>query len=369
MAASGDPAPVPDSVPVAVIGAGLAGSLSALALARRGMAVELIGPPCGTDDLPAATALSYGAVAGVAAAERWRELEAFHGPLGWHTSAVVTHGLAPRPGSAPGARDHRTWMARMGDRPLDGLLARLPPLPVPLPFSRVDTVALAEALPGALRRARVQRREQPVRRLESRGKGWSLQLRDGSRLERRRVLLAAGAASRGLWPALPDRLRCSWAGVLVERHRQGEGPWLRAVQRGWLVFPRHLQRPGLERLGHADGGRRWVVDVGLAPWGNGLLAGQISWLPPGDALGGDEGEPDAPWLERLLRQELARLDPALASRGRFQLVPVSYCSDGCPVSARVAAGLWVLAGASGAFSSLPALAEALAQEIHSDGGR
>jgi hypothetical protein len=98
-----------------------------------------------------------------------------------------------------------------------------------------------------------------------------------------------------------------------------------------------------------------------------LLAGQISWLPPADERSGEESTPDAPWLEGLLRQELARLDPALASRGRFRLVPVSYCSDGTPLSGVVAPGLWMLAGASNAYSTLPALAEALAEAIHSDG--
>ena len=372
MEPSGDPDTAPDSVQVAVIGAGLAGCLSALALARRGLAVELIGPPGGSDDLPAATALSYGSVAGVAAAQRWRELEALHGPLGWHTSAVVTHALAPRPqphapGSAQGRQDRRAALERARDALLDGVLARLPPLPVPLPFSRVDAVALAGALPGALLRARVQRREQRVHTLEPRGTGWFLQLRDGGWLERPQVVLAAGAACRRLWPALPDRLRCSWAGVLVESHRQGAGPWLKALRRGWLVFPRRLQRPALERLGRTDSGQRWVVDVGLAPWGEGLLAGQISWLPPDDDLSGPGADPDAPGLERLLRQELALLDPALASRGSFRLVPVSYCSDGTPLSGRVAPGLWVLAGASNAYSTVPALAEALAEAIHSDG--
>jgi glycine/D-amino acid oxidase-like deaminating enzyme len=370
MGATGDPDTAPESLQVAVIGAGLAGCLSALALARRGLAVELIGPLCGTEDMPAATALSYGSVAGVGAAKRWRELEALHGPLGWHTSAVVTHALAPRPdipGAVRGPQNRRAEMMRARDVLLDGLLAGLPPLPVPLPFSRVDAVALAGALPGALRRAGVQRREQQVHNLEPSGTGWSLQLSDGRRLERPQVVLAAGAACRSLWPALPDRLRCSWAGVLVESHRQGAGPWLKALRRGWLVFPRRLQRPALERLGHTDCGQRWVVDVGLAPWGEGLLAGQISWLPPADERSGEGSAPDAPWLEGLLRQELARLDPALASRGCFRLVPVSYCSDGTPLSGVVAPGLWVLAGASNAYSTLPALAEALAEEIHSDG--
>jgi hypothetical protein len=203
-----------------------------------------------------------------------------------------------------------------------------------------------------------------VKVLKAYGRGWTLQLADGQSLERQRVLLAAGAACRSLWPQLPGRLRCSWAGVLAAPQLPAGSPWLKAVRRGWMVFPRRLRRPALERQGQTEAGERWVVDVGLAPWGDGLLAGQISWLPPADALDGEGAAPDAGRLEQLLRRQLALLDPPLGElRGSFHLVPVSYCSDGMPLSGAVAPGLWVLAGASNAYSVLPGLAEALAVEI------
>ena len=356
---------------VTVIGAGLAGSLAALALARRGAAVELIGPTSRAPDnaappsapeleqlcLPAATALSYGSVAGRAAAGHWRRLEAVHGPLGWRSSAVVTHRLGDDVPAQPAA-----W--------LQGLSECLPPLPAPLPFSQVDGQALVAALPQALRRAGVLRIKQELRRLEPAANGtWRLSLADGRRLECRRLLLAAGAASRLLWPALPERLRISWAGVIAVPTRQGSSRWLQAIRRGWMVFPRRLRRPELERHGVTAQGERLVVDVGLAPWGEGLLAGQISWLPS-EGSGGALESPDAGWLERRLRAELGRLDPTLAElEGRFHLVPVSYCSDGQPLCAALEPGLWALAGCSNAFSTLPDLADSLAAAIVAAGDR
>ena len=361
------------SEPVLVVGTGLAGSLVALALADRGAAVTLIGPdltaprvceggrssagPGGASmTWPAATALSYGSVAGFGPAARWRRLETSHGPLGWRASAVVLHGLTPQ-GSTQ-------------DRPAQGVLQelrrRLPPLPAPLPLSRLDGSALALRLPLALRAAGVVRIHGRLTGLEHLGAGaWALPLADGQVLTGRRVVLAAGAGSRALLPTLPERLRCSWAGVLLQAPCRGGGRWLDAVRRGWMVFPRQLQRPGLERRGRSAGQRSWVVDVSLAPWGDGLLAGQISWLPPVE--GGVRAEltpPDAAWMETQLREELGRLDPGLAAlEACFHQVPVSYCSDGVPLSGPVAPGLWVLAGVSNAYSRLPALAEELAAAI------
>lgn len=340
---------------VAVIGGGLAGSLAALALARRQLAVMLISPAAalaaGGQDA-AATALSYGSVAGLAAAARWLALESRHGPLGWHASAVVLHGL----GAAGGQR--RSPLLR-------SLASRLPLVPAPLPFSRVDGCALARALPPALAAAGVLGLQRRVRGLQpAPGGGWRLELDDGTWRSAPRVLLTTGGACRSLWPSLPGTLRTSWAGVLVQPRLRGRSRWLDVVRRGWMVFPRHLRRPALERQSsQAPPQARWVVDVSLAPWGEGLLAGQITWLPaPQTAASGAPTDLDA--LEGCLRRELGRLDPALAAlEAGFHLVPVSYSSDGVPLAAEVAPGLWVLAGCSNAYSHLPALADGLAARI------
>ena len=71
---------------VLVIGGGLAGSLAALALRERGLAVTLLSPA----PAPAtATQFSYGGVPWWAAPalrrapELWQNLERRYGPLGW----------------------------------------------------------------------------------------------------------------------------------------------------------------------------------------------------------------------------------------------------------------------------------------------
>ncbi|MFM7085785.1 MAG: FAD-dependent oxidoreductase [Cyanobium sp.] len=420
-----DPAP-PAPVQVTVIGAGLAGCLTALQLAERGVAVRLIAPTLrdsapfpvptgaaagpGRDPLPPpapagawmATALSYGSVAGRAAAARWRDLERRHGSLGWRPSAVVLHGCIP---SGEQATAIPAEAEAGAVRSLPGWIRRLraPLLPAPLPFSRLEGPALARALPAALQRVGVEMVAQSVLGLEPAADGWQLQLADGRRFHSPTLLLAAGAGSVALWPALKERLRCSWAGVLLLPELQGRSRWLAAVRRGWMVFPARLQRPALERLA-PTAEARWGLDLGLVPWGEGALLGQITWLPPaapdpavlpgwesaalcnatdqppvrqdkgtatrspgcGQAFraGAPSPPPDPAQLERWLRQGLTRLDPTLADlEARFHLAPVSYCPDGVPLAEALAPGLWVLAGCSNAYSHLPALAEGLADAI------
>lgn len=357
---------------VVVIGAGLAGSLLALALAERGLAVSLVAPEApavsgspaalsATGEQLPATCLSYGAMAGRAAAEQWQRLERRHGPLGWRPSGLVAHLETP---------------------PLD----RLPPGALALaaswlPLSRVDGELLATALPAALARAGVVRRQGWVTALEPQASGgWSLQLHwDGggpvgglaSRLAASQVVLAAGAGCRRLWPGLAPGLRSSWAGVLLA-DGAGGSPWLEQVRRGRVVMPRHWRLPALEQaaggqpaegLPGGGGDERWVVDPGLTARGEEVLLGQISLLRPGIDPG---APPDPVWMETRLRRGLAHLDPGLAALpARYLQVPVPFCPDGVPLVGPVegAAGLWVFSGFSGAFTQVPPAADDLAGAI------
>jgi glycine/D-amino acid oxidase-like deaminating enzyme len=339
---------------IVVVGAGLAGSLLALAVARRGLAVTLAGPPVGAtaggvgaaeDPLApaAATGLSYAGMLGCGPARRWRRLEARHGPLGWRRSALVLHGWPPPLDGAPLA--------------LQALLTR------PLPFSRIDVVTLNERLPQVLAQAGVERLPQPVRGLAAAAAGWRLHLSGGEELAAEQVVLAAGAGCRGLWPDLPRRLRHSWAGILLLERNPGGNVWLEQARRGRIVQPRAWRRPALERQAEETREERWIVDAGVAPWGEGVLLGQISrigpeplaWPPPG-----------AGRMEGLLRQGLAQLDPELGRiEAVYRQVPVTFCSDGRPLVEPVQGrpGLWAFTGFSGAFAAVPLWAERLAERL------
>jgi|694.fasta_scaffold01282_41 glycine/D-amino acid oxidase-like deaminating enzyme len=346
----------PPHGPITVIGDGLAGTVLALSLARRGVAVRLIG--AGAD---IATALSYGAVAWGPSSWAWRRLESLHGPLGWHSSGLVFH-------------DART-----------GLPRRLAALTrwVPVPLARIDTPTWMAARPQALAAAGVHhlaRRVKVLRHL--REGGWEMDLEpDGSSadsvLRAPTVVLAAGAGCRRLWPALPPRLRHSWAGVLLVGPDAPPNPWLDQAWRGRIVQPRHWQRPALEAGSAAPGPTpRWIVDAGLAPWGSGVVVGQISWLPRARGAPGDGPEetgslepPDAQWMEERLREGLGQLDPQLATLpAPYRQVPVSFCTDGQPLVGPVegAPGLWTFAGFSGAFSLVPTHADRLATRLVGD---
>jgi glycine/D-amino acid oxidase-like deaminating enzyme len=323
-----------------VVGAGLTGGLLALALARRGEAVTLAGPPVGFT----ATGLSYAGMLGCGPARRWRRLEARHGPLGWRRAGLVLHGWPTPLDAAPPA--------------LQALLTR------PLPFSRVDVVALNERLPQVLARACVERLPQPVRSLTGGAAGWRLQLGGGGEMAADQVVLAAGAGCRALWPDLPRRLRHSWAGVLLLERNPGGNPWLEQALRGRIVQPRAWRRPALEREAEETREERWIVDAGLAPWGEeGVLLGQISRIGPEPFAW---PPPDAVRMESLLRQGLARLDPELGRMdGAYHQVPVTFCSDGRPMAEPVQGqpGLWTFTGFSGAFASVPPWAERLAERM------
>lgn len=360
--------------PITVIGDGLAGTVLALSLARQGAAVRLVGDGGNT-----ATALSYGAVIWGPPSWAWRRLERLHGPLGWHPSGLVFHDARP------------------------GLPRRLAALTrrVPVPLARIDSPTWMAARPQALAAAGVHHLARRVRALAPRPEGgWALDLEldptthqepdptgrgaGDSVLEASTVVLAAGAGSRRLWPALPFRLRHSWAGVLLMGPEGPANPWLEQARRGRIVQPRHWQRPALEAAsGIPTPSPRWIVDAGLAPWGDGVVLGQISWLPgapeaadPGPSSSGPgtcgaPEPPDAGWMEARLRDGLGRLDPQLAALpAPYRQVPVTYCTDGQPLVGPVegAPGLWTFVGFSGAFSLVPTWADRLATLLLANAG-
>ena len=335
---------------VAVLGAGLAGSLIALALARRGLSVALIAPAT----IPAATDWSYGGVAAAAAAD-WLQLEQRHGSLGWHNSGLLLHGLPPPLQRLPPGLQARLSLARR--------------------YGRVDTAQLRQALATVLPAAGVDRLDCGVIRPPSPGPtgGWRLELAGGpacpsTAWSADQVVLAAGAGCRALWPALPERLRFSWAGaILVDPARLQPGlrdrAWLGQARRGRIVQPRHWRRLELEESAAALRQERWVVDAGLARQGDALMLGQISLVGPDF----DPADPPDPTLmEARLRQGLAELDPRLAAlTGTYRQVPVPFCLDGQPLAGPVdnAPGLWVFTGFSGSFSLVPQLAGVMAARI------
>ena len=222
---------------VVVIGAGIAGSLLALALARRGLRVRLVSQadPPGPTTASTASLLSYGSMLGQGAARPWQRLERRHGPLGWRPSALVQH----------------SW---------PGLIAALPPplqdgLTTWLPVSRVDGRLLQAGLGAALQAADVQQCQARVERLESVGlRDWRVRLRPAAvegvdrdlageeELRSATVVLAAGSGCRRLWPALPGRLRSSWAGVLVLPRIPAGNRWLEQGRRGESSAPGHRAR-------------------------------------------------------------------------------------------------------------------------------
>jgi glycine/D-amino acid oxidase-like deaminating enzyme len=246
-----------------------------------------------------------------------------------------------------------------------------------LAFSRVDTVALAAALPVALAAAGVERSDEMVEQITPAADGWRLTLASGGELQAAQLVLAAGAASRSLWPALPGRLRFSWAGVVVAdagpvsarrsgsspSAAQGTPPWLRHARRGGIVQPLGWRRPALEARSTELDREEWIVDAGLAPWGERLLLGQISLVGPDLS---HRFPPDPAPMEQRLREGLGALDPRLAGwGGTYHQVAVPFCSNGQPLVGPAAdqSGLWLFTGFSGAFSTVPALAERLAAEL------
>jgi glycine/D-amino acid oxidase-like deaminating enzyme len=287
---------------ITVVGAGLAGSLLALELADRGLAVRLI--EAGT--AAGATALSYGLLPW-SAGRAWRRLQRRHGDLGLR----------------------QRWLQR-GARGL------------PLPALQVDGQRFAAAMQPILQGLGVERRtDQP------------------SAAPQTPVVLACGAGCRALAPHLDARLRVSWAGIL-ELEPGPAGAWL-GWRQGLAQLPQRFGRQALERRAPELQQEAWVVDGGLVPCGDRLLAGQISLIRPGLEAG--QG-PDAAVMEQRLRSALAAQWPDLATApGQYRQCAVSFCTDGRPLAGPCGPDQWVLAGFSGAFAQVPDAAHGMADQL------
>ena len=390
---------------VLVIGGGLAGSLAALALRQRGLPVTLLSPGPAS---AAASQVSYGGVpwwaapALARAPELWQALESRHGPLGWRPCQLTLHGGSAHPpgaigfpgpdGKGPGA-DGLAWdgtpNAATDSNPRADLRALAAagagvkallvsagetlrerrdelgqPLGLELPYGRVDGRMLAAALPVALDRAGVRRVAGRALALEARlGSPWQVRLADGGALGAKTVLLAAGAASGQLWPALAPELATSWAGVLALSGADLAVSDLPPGASAGIVMPLLGQRQALEQQTPSRGQALAVVDAGLAPRGDDWLLGQISLVNPQGAFA---PEPDPTWMEARLRAGLARVWPQLACLpATYHQVPVSFTATGIPLVGPVAQapGLWVCAGVGAPFAALPPLLETLADQL------
>ena len=358
---------------VLVIGGGLAGCLSALALRERGLPVTLLGQ---APSWATASQFSYGGVpwwaapALARAPEIWQALERRHGPLGWQSCILTLHGGGANPPAlAAAGTGVRALLATAGEGGLELRDDQDQLLGLELPYGRVDSSILAAALPAALERAGVGRRTGSALALESAGGApWQVRLEGGGALEADTVLLAAGAACAQLWPPLTPELATSWAGVLVLSAEDLAASDLPPGAGAGIVMPLLGQRQALEQQTSSLVEGRAVVDAGLAPWGAAWLLGQISLVNP---LGQRDPEPDPALMEARLRTGLAQVWPQLASLpATYHQMPVSFTASGVPLLGPVAdaPGLWVCAGVGAPFAALPPLLETLADQLKAGAG-
>ena len=309
---------------VGIVGGGLAGALLALALRERGVPVLLLEAADGAS----ATDLSYGVIPGIpldpsplarraaAAARIWQALQRRHGDLGW--------------------------------RPRRSL---------PLPLSQVDTVRLKQRLGPVLAAAGVEQRRARVLALQPGGDRWALSLEGGERVAPARLVLAAGAGCLALAAELTAGLGMSWAGVLAL-------PPAAAGASYPLKLPTRFTRLALEGRARALQQPAWVVDAGLVPWGEGGLAGQLSWLAASGAVsaGPDPAQAEG-WLRHALATAPAPLAALAAASGDYRQVPVAFSRHGLPLAGRLPGGVWLFSGFRGAFAQVPLLAPLLAAAL------
>jgi glycine/D-amino acid oxidase-like deaminating enzyme len=300
----------------------------------------------------------------------WRRLEERHGPLGLESCALRLHWSEQEEAGGAAAAAIAAVEALAG-RHLPATAIERHERELRLPYVRVDARRLSAALPQALERAGVLRETKAAMALRREATHWRVLLADGSALVSEQVVLAAGAGCRTLWPQLPQRLRVSWAGVLALEALPASTslpPDLRDIH-----MPLLGRRHELEARANALRSAEWIVDAGLAPWGEGLLLGQTTLVRPGLSTG---APPDPEAMERDLRHGLEALSALLPDgagslllSAGFHHVPVSFSSTGMPLAGPVegAAGLWAFTGFGGPFALVPPLAPLLATAIDGKG--
>ncbi|KKZ13944.1 MAG: hypothetical protein TQ37_02770 [Candidatus Synechococcus spongiarum 15L] len=383
---------------ILVAGGGLCGTLAALALSRHRLGVTLLTGSAHPQPIPAATGYSYGGVpwwmgvgdGGKALSGqglvRWQQLQECHGDLGLRPAALLLHwsaaddntaveaGVEALMASLPeGTTPERRGRAAFCRGELQALGLTCAGA-VRLPYGRIDNHRYHQAMARLLPSRGVRCSSGAVDRLLVRhGECIGVRLTNGAMLKSDGVVLATGAAMASLLP-LPEAFRWfpySWASVLPLRQPQ---PCPEVV-----LMPLLGRRERIERHGGAD----LVVDPGLAPWGGGLMVGQVTCLQhrSGPACSPHRPTPlpiPGPWqpsvAEALLRRALAELSPGLAAAARRQQAavrhcPVSYSPDGRPWVGPCPGirNLWLFGGFRGAFALAPVLAPLLAEAVaHND---
>ena len=383
---------------VLVAGGGLCGTLMALALSQRQLAVTLLTGSAHPTPIPAATGYSYGGIPwwmGVGTGGRvlsgqglacWRRLQQRHGDLGLRPAALLLHWSAADDSAAVEAAvetltaslPEGTTPERWGRPPFcRGALQALGLTcagAIQLPYGRIDNHRYRQAMGRVLHAQGVRCLPGAVDRLLVRhGQCIGVRLTDGAVLESDGVVLATGAATASLLPLSKayQWFPYSWASVLPLRQPR---PCPEVI-----LLPLLGRRERVER----QGGAALVVDPGLAPWGGGMVLGQVTSFQHQGRLSCSPGRPGGtllpePWqpsvAEARLRRALVGLSPTLAAAARRQRAavrhcPVSYSPDGRPWVGPCPGlrSLWLFGGFQGGFALAPVLAPLLADAVARNG--